>query len=394
MRRWGMWVVVGAALWGGVFSAIALRHYVQINSVGLSAPSFCNINEQFNCDVVAVSSYATVLGVPVAGIGLLFFALQLLFGGWALLQREAARGPAAVGLLLALLGLLPTVYLLYLMFAVLETYCVSCFAMDLGVVLIATGWAVSRIAGVSALRHRQTVLPPLVATLVFGAVGALFLVNLGLATFGVKTPPAELVQRAMQMHYAQPAQQIDFPVSTHPTWGSATPLVQILEFSDFQCPFCKEAAFRVKPMLAEFRQQVQVVFLHYPLDQSCNADLQHPMHQSACLAARAAVCAQRDGKFWEFHDHLFRNQNRLNQEFLEQTAVALGMDTARLRTCMIDPATEARIQEDLALGRALHVAGTPAIFLNGRLLSQGWQQKDVLRAFIKEELTRQVQKKQ
>lgn len=388
MRRWGIWLVIVAALWGGVFSAVALRHYVRLSSVGLAVSSFCNINEQFNCDIVALSSYAAVRDIPVAGVGLLFFALQLLFGGWALMQREAARGPAAFGLVLAWGGLAPVFYLGYVMVAILATYCLSCFAMDLGVVGIIVGWLVSGIAQVRVLRERQVALAPLVTTIIMGAVGGLFLANLGLATEGAKTPPAELIQRVLAMHYQQPAQQVDFAAGKHPTWGSATPRVQILEFSDFQCPFCREAALRVKPYVAEFRDQVQVVFFHYPLDQSCNTDLQRNMHPIACLAARAGVCAQREGKFWAFHDHVFRHQPQITPDFLLQTAAQLGLDAARFQACLDDPATEAQVQEDLNVGRALHVAGTPAIFLNGRPVAQGWQHKDILRALVKAELAR------
>ncbi len=384
MRRWGLWLVIIAALVGGIFSAIALRHYVSINGANLSAPSFCNINEQFNCDMVTASSYAAVADLPVSGVSLLFFAVQLLFGFWALKQRDA-RGPAAVGLGFAILALLPALYLGYVMAAILHTYCISCLMIDLSVLLVLAGWWGSG-AGLSALRQRHAIMAPIVVTLIIGAVGILFLVNLGAATSGNQRPSAQLMQRALAAHFQQPEQKVDFKLNGRPVWGADKPVLQILEFSDFQCPFCREAAFRVKPYLAEFRNQVQLVFLNYPLDQACNTDIQRPMHAFACQSARAALCAHDQGKFWAFHDAVFRDQQKITPDFLQQTAKNLGLDMGRFEICLKDPTVDARIQEDLAMGHALRISGTPAVFVNGRQLHNGWQNKEFLRAVINHEL--------
>ncbi|MBI2342764.1 MAG: thioredoxin domain-containing protein [Deltaproteobacteria bacterium] len=389
MRRWGIYLVILAALGGGVLSAIALHQYVAISSVGLTTPSFCNISETFNCDIVTASSYATMFGVPTAGLALLFFAIQLLFGIWAALQRESGRGHATVGFLLGLGALIPSAWLVYVMAAILRTYCLSCLGVDLAILGIVLGWLGSRGVLIRQLTFRHIVMGPLVTILVIGAVGLLFLVNIGMATEGEgRRPSAAMIAEALQAFEQQPAQQIDIDASQHARWGAADAKVHILEISDFQCPFCKEAAFRIKPYLAEFRNDVQVTFLHYPLDSSCNPELQRSLHPMACLAARAAVCAEVAGRFWAYHDAIFHHQPQLSRTWLIEEAKRLGLDPERFGQCLDDPATDALVRRDIAIGRALQVAGTPSVYLNGRKLS-GWQSKDFLRAAVRAEIAKQ-----
>ncbi len=380
MKKIGAWMVVGFSIVGVVFAAIALRHYVIVQGAGFDAPSFCNLSEKFNCDAVAASSYATLFHLPVAGLGLIFFAVQLLFGCWAAWQVEGAQTTARMGLLFALLGIFPSAYLLYAMAAVLSTFCLTCLAIDVSLLFVIVGWWLVR--GDGPL-DRAKISSHLATIGVVAGVGILFLLTLNAATDG-NAPNAATLAQALTAHLHETAQPIDLS-GTHPSWGASDAKVTIIELSDFQCPFCKVAALHVKPSLAEYHNKVRFVFVNFPLDKSCNDQMQQTMHPMACIAARAGLCANAHNKFWELHDAMFRHQKELTRENIVAWAAEIGLAKPGFETCLDDPATNERVRADAALGKTLGIQGTPSFFVNGRPL-RVWQSKEFLRAVIDAEL--------
>ena len=145
-----------------------------------------------------------------------------------------------------------------------------------------------------------------------------------------------------------------------PSRGPADAKVTVIEFSDYQCPFCKRAEPTVQALLAKYPTQVRLVYRHMPLD---------GLHPRARAAAIAAVCAEQQGKFWEYHDALFQNQQALSDTDLDKYAADLGLDAGKFKTCRQDPATETRVNTDAAAARQAGLTGTPAFFVNGILIS-------------------------
>jgi protein-disulfide isomerase len=143
--------------------------------------------------------------------------------------------------------------------------------------------------------------------------------------------------------------------------------ITIVEFSDFECAYCGKA-FRDVRDVERRHGNVRVVFHHFPLDPDCNAHVPSPVHQSACQAAIAAECAARFGRFWEYHDRLFGNQERLGRDDLIATAVDLGIDRDAFTTCLADPAARQRVVADADAGARLGVKSTPTLFINGRVV--------------------------
>jgi len=178
-----------------------------------------------------------------------------------------------------------------------------------------------------------------------------------------------------------PAAIYRVPVGDSPSKGPDNALVTIVEFSEFQCPFCS----RVGPTITQIRERwpndVRIVFKHNPL----------PFHQNAMPAAQAAMEVQEqlgDEAFWSYHDTLFQNQRELTRENLEQWAQALpGINMGQFRAALDNNEHQEAVQADQNLARSLGASGTPAFFINGRNL-RGAQPFPAFEAVINEELAR------
>jgi protein-disulfide isomerase len=157
----------------------------------------------------------------------------------------------------------------------------------------------------------------------------------------------------------QPDPKVDvskLAIGDAPTKGPKNAPVTIVEFSDFQCPYCNKGGKNMKAAAAEFGDKVQIVFKHYPL----------PFHKQAPAAGKAAMAAGEQGKFWEMADLLFDNQRRLKEDgIFEELAKQLGLNMAKFTKDMQNPEYQKTIDEDMKQGQAVGVRGTPAFFING-----------------------------
>ena len=138
--------------------------------------------------------------------------------------------------------------------------------------------------------------------------------------------------------------------------GSSKAQVTIVEFSDFQCPFCSRVLPTLDKLIKDYPDKIRVFFKHNPL----------PFHSDAPLAAQAAVAAEAQGKFWQMHDILFKNQQNIKRPDLEKYAKEIGLDVEKFKKDIDSPATKKRVDDDTELGKKLGVQGTPNFFINGR----------------------------
>ncbi|HLC46289.1 MAG TPA: thioredoxin domain-containing protein [Candidatus Nanoarchaeia archaeon] len=167
-------------------------------------------------------------------------------------------------------------------------------------------------------------------------------------------------------------------VDDDPFLGPKDSKVVVIEFSDFQCPYCGAAMGTADALISRFKSQdpswepsvpklkdlaqkgkLKLVFRDFPLS----------FHPNARPAAIAANCAAKQGKFWEFHDALFKLQDNLGESVYTQIATEQKLDLAKWNECRKDPATEQEIAKDIADGGAAGVQGTPAFFVNGQFIS-------------------------
>ncbi|MBX5481913.1 MAG: thioredoxin domain-containing protein [Myxococcaceae bacterium] len=147
--------------------------------------------------------------------------------------------------------------------------------------------------------------------------------------------------------------------ATGPSKGPKDAPITIVEFSDFQCPFCSRAVGNLEEVMKAYPDKVRLVFRHYPL----------PFHENAEKAAEAAMCADEQGKFWELHDWMFKNQDKLAVADLKSQVRTMGLDGAKFDSCLDSGKFAELIKKDQDAGSALGVSGTPAFFINGMMLS-------------------------
>jgi protein-disulfide isomerase len=163
-----------------------------------------------------------------------------------------------------------------------------------------------------------------------------------------------------------------------PSRGPDNAPIVLVEFSDFECPFCLRAHQTLGEVFKVYGDRIRFVYRHYPLQN----------HPNARPAAEASACAAEQDKFWPYHDRLFANPTQLGAEDLKRHATAVGLDLSRFSTCVDSHKYRKLVEDDVAAGSALGVTGTPAFFINGRSLD-GAQPFEVFKRLIDEELALQ-----
>lgn len=355
-------------------TAATYVHYQLIRNPDYS--SFCDINATVSCKTAYVSRYGSIGGVSVAVGGIVFFA-------WVLLMIWASRGKSRVadtagayifaGSTLALAFVL---YLAYASFFILHAACPLCITTDIAVigVFIVSGGASS--VPMSTLPRRALRDLGVLATTPLAAIVALLFVAgaaSGVTLFPHETerpyvPPAPALTAQQQSEFQrwwdmQPRVTLPFPAD-----GAK---VQIVEFSDLQCPACRAQYFAYAPVLAKYADRPADVKLEvkmFPLNSACNPSVPGVVHPAACDAAAAAVLARSKGTFEKLVDYFFVHQDEMTPEWVKREASDVGkikdFDAQR------DRAIE-EVKTEASAGGALQISSTPTFFINGKRLPGG-----------------------
>jgi predicted DsbA family dithiol-disulfide isomerase/uncharacterized membrane protein len=351
--------ILGFSAAGLLISLLMLYIHRQLDTSGGAYVSFCNVNQQVNCDAVLGSRYAYFLGVPIAAWTALtyvgFIVLSVLSSTVAAVALAALSG-WSVGYTLVMAAV---------SIVALRTVCLLCSGLYVvNTVLVALAWAL-----VSNRTGRRTAAVTVVVPLALAvAVGYA-------ATRGEDRPAgltvADIAAREptfYKWYLSRPVmpRTADALLSRVHAKGAPDAPVTIVEFSDFFCAHCARAYRDLKRVLARSPNDVRLVFHHFPLDTQCNPTIKQQVHAEACAAAVAAECAGREGKFWEYHDYLFEHGAALGHVAI---AAKLGLDVARFRECLgRDQAREA-VEQDVNEGTRLGVESTPTLFFNGRTVA-------------------------
>ncbi len=368
--RYAPWIILASLLAGVVLSSYYLYHQWYPDTSGL-----CSISESVNCSASSASGFSRLFGVPIALLGLAFY-----IGGFFLVRKpteddEGAGAAAPVALLqtLFLIGVAYSVFLAIVTVALIQTLCPVCTLMWLTNVvgLVATRMWTGRPLVVTLAEQLKRV-PLSFWSLAAGFLPAFVVVVSGgiyVERYVVGVAPVEVPDPAMTADALG-----DFDQMRRATGAGIGPVdapIVIMEFSDFQCPFCKRLSEALHQLKRELGDDLRVEFRHFPL----------PMHDYADDAALAAICANDLDMFWEMHDELFKLNQAINSEEILRIGEYLGIPPEDLTACMNNELTQQELQEDQELARELGVRGTPFFIVNGVGYAGGYP-VEVLREIV------------
>jgi len=170
--------------------------------------------------------------------------------------------------------------------------------------------------------------------------------------------------------------RISIELGNSPSKGPTAAPITMVEFADYQCPYCYSVEPTVKSIMDKYKNKIRFVFKSYPLIQ---------LHPQAVNASIAAECAQNQGKFWEMHDILFENHSKLSDAAYPGFAKTVGLDLNKFQACFKDPSVKAKVMKDESYGQSLGISATPAFYINGILL-MGAQPESEFISIIEKEL--------
>ncbi|HUS73481.1 MAG TPA: vitamin K epoxide reductase family protein [Sedimentisphaerales bacterium] len=372
-------VVLGLSISG----YLLLRHFALADLSAQSGTDFCSALFGTSCDDALRSPLAVQLGLPLAGWGLVYYGTlaSLLLLGWTV--GETFRFEAiTAALLLALGAALGSIALFIAMVTDLSPFCPMCAVVHAINLLLLfplkrlTGRPVVQLvqAVAGAIRYLvggKTADPvttrwKLVGFLASGLV-AVVIYQWVFVEYALHTRAAEAPFDPRQtIALFESGLQHEIPVSdSDPQLGPADAPVTMVVFNDFQCPGCKQLAQTIPGLASKFGDTLQIVFKHFPLDSVCNSLVKKELHPRACEAARAAEAAREQGKFWAFHEALFkpRSEGKMTLRLLVEH---LGLNLDRFEAYSRGDTALAKVQADIDLGIRLGVDGTPSVFINGR----------------------------
>ena len=372
-----VWFVVFSLIGLAASSASTWVHYRILNDPAYA--SFCDVNATFSCTEAYASRFGSFGGVPVALLGVLFFAFVL--GLITLCSRSSTAVASLPGYLFAVstVGLAIVLYLAYASFVILKAVCVLCVGTYVAVIGLflfsgaATRYPMTSIPSRAARDFRTLLRTPsaITAALAFvvaaGAAIMMFPETRVTAASGLSSadqqapapaPAAGQVQQLEQFLAAQPR-----VVVMAPSDGAD---VVIVKFNDYQCPPCRQTFLEYKPVLAKWAKEapgkVKFITKDYPIERQCNSTVGQDLHPSSCEAAVAVRLAREKGKAQAMEEWLFANQAGLTPEGVKNAAATVGGVTdfeARF------PATIELVKGDVAQAGQLKVTGTPTFFMNG-----------------------------
>jgi protein-disulfide isomerase/uncharacterized membrane protein len=340
--------------------------------------SYCAMSERVNCETVAASGYAVYAGLPLAVWGLAAYGFLFALSVWGLRRRLPVQSwPYGALFWISLVAAAVGVALWGLSHYVIESVCLVCagtYFINVALLFVAT-MELRRI-GRSPLRALQDEM----GALTRGAGGAIGLVALTavalLVTWAVMEPYWKV-----QLRSGPDGLTVGHTAEGHPWIGATRPVVEIIEYSDYECPHCRRGHAEMRTLVKERPDQVRLVHRHYPLDHTCNPSVSQPFHLRACAYARMAHCAGEQERFWEANDYLYAHGRERDEITADRLAGELGLDASDLETCLAGVAVQQAVGGDIAAGRAMRVRGTPAFVLDGEVYP-GRIPPDVLEAAL------------
>ncbi len=373
-------LVFFSALGVGVSSWLTYEHYLFLADPEHKA--ICDINETVSCAKVTMSPWSEVsvpgqdISMPISVPGVGFFAAALLLVAWGWM-REESLGRKASGMVMTMMvpALGMNAALAWYSATVVQAWCIFCISLYISTLaLFLLAWAER---GGNPFQGIADGLQAWVRPGPGWSALALLLVLTASAQMAYSRQLLALQSDSIHKFLAEVDKGMEGkkPLAVdqgeHARGSSSAPF-QLIEYADYQCPHCRLAYPEIEKIVERYSAHLQFIFRQYPLDQACNPFMQRPLHKSACLAARAGECADREGKFWPMHGLLFENPEvEYSPEMVAGFAGQLQLDRDAFQQCLGDESVGEGIRRQIETGKELGVNSTPTLVLNGLPLAGG-----------------------
>jgi|GEM_PF-772562 len=363
-----MLIFIGlSALFGSILNGYLTHRYHLLRAGSGATSSLCSISETFNCDTVAQSKYAEVLpGLPLSLIAasILFYIACLAL--WPLGTRAERRTRIKAIFLFATLGVLSGFPLLIAMHTQIQSYCLFCLITDLVCIEIAvlSFILLKRLTHATSHESKSAIVKILAGALIPALVAYVVLTPTPTDAQRRQKESANLIYEQIK---SLPVETVDLNNALG-AWGPASAKVQILMLGDFQCGACKTTFFLLKNLKIKYGDQLRWVLKEFPLSPACNPNIPSGSsgHPLSCDLAKGAICAEKQGKFFEYSERVYASQDSLTSNSYKETATNLGLDETKFSQCIQSEETALELTSQIDVGIAHKLQATPTVFINGR----------------------------
>ncbi len=405
------YAILGLSIIGALISGILLLdHY---NPGTRLSALFCGGGPVNPCSELSKSEYAELFGVPLAAFGLMFYLAMLFIILIADYAEERYYDYARAVLMPLVAAAILVDIALGIILIKIQLACVLCISTYGVIIFMAITMALwhrtARAQGSLTLTalYKEIFLPENATSdrKAFYAAFVLFVFFLAYAVFSTSSIlklrsnseriAQQQVHAEVQNHYQQPVKKFNFPEDGIIV-GNPEARVSIKVFTDFLCSFCYKMYLVEDYLLSKYRDKINIVYYHFPLDKSCNPYISRTMYKNSCIASRAVAAASEAGILEAYLKQHFLNYQTIHDSYDQKRSLELlnglnanerkGLDDRKFLELMASPKTEKELKAHMLLAKKLGVDGTPTLFIGGRKID-GYRPAEVMEAIIKNELS-------
>ncbi len=395
IKRSGWFVIILAAAGLGICLYLYSLHIALLMGEIKSGP-LCGADNGLGCHSVASGPYSSMMGLPLAAWGAVFFCTLALLGlGGVIFWWDNGRVFLRWAFYLAVFGLAFDLYLAHTMIFRIGAVCGLCVATYainfIIIIVLAKGvWREPKprislraiFPGTKGAQGIDLYYRNVIKGLLIGGILLVTVVGVAGSQYLSKSLTENDRERLAKIikNLSQQKPKV-IEVKNRPARGSDDATVMVVEFSDFLCPFCSKASKYIKIAESGTHDTVRFVFRHYPLDKSCNSRLRSNLHPGACLLAEGAACAFEQNKFWEYHDIAFETNTQISRSVVMDNASKIGLDLGEFKRCLDSGRGLKVVSEDIEAALNAGVKSTPTLLINGRRLRgvpKPWMLNEIL----------------
>lgn len=362
---------------------LILSYILEIRHAGSSfAEGICGINSSFDCNAVTSSKYSKFFGVSLSQYGLFFYIFIIFISLKIFLSSQNLKG---LKKLLVLITFFSSIFSLYLFFVskfilnALCPFCIGLYIVNISSFIVAV-YSYKMTNLLKEIKNSFSYF--LIIALVVSVFLSLFIGDMVSHNQGSKEitdNDNSWVRNGSLGKYLR----VDKGITKDYMLGSKDAPIEIVKFSDFQCPYCKRMSYSIDDIIKKHSKNIKFILKNYPLDASCNSNIQGEMHQSACYAAESARCVGEQGGFFDFIKDLYNLDVLSNPSYSPVSVRAAirarvkltGFDVEAVDECLKSGRQMKAIKQDIIDATKLQIKGTPSIYINGRLVEKPNEKK-------------------